>query len=85
MRQIVNVSVPVPEEVLLSLRVGSDEFALQMAMYTALKLYENQRLSIGQAAAFAEMDEMEFIRFLGQNRVSVFSSAADLSEDYQNA
>lgn len=85
MRQIVNVSVPVPEEVLLSLRIESDEFASQMALMTALKLYESRKLSVGQAASFAGMDELDFIRFLGQHKVSIFGPASEVEEDYQNA
>ena len=85
MRQFVNINIPVPEEVLLSLRVESEEFAAQMKALTALKLCENRKLSIGQAAAFAGMDEAGFIRFLGQHKVSIFGSVSDIAEDYANA
>jgi predicted HTH domain antitoxin len=85
MNQVVNVSVPVPEEILLSLRVESDEFANQMKVLAATKLYEQQKLSIGQSAAFAGMDKLSFIKFLGQNKISVFAPASELEEDYQNA
>jgi len=84
-KQYVNVNVSVPEEVLLSLRLEGKEFASQMKALTALKLCEQQKLSIGQAAAFAGMDEVTFIKFLGQNKVSIFGSASDIREDYQNA
>ncbi|MDR1061278.1 MAG: UPF0175 family protein [Clostridiales bacterium] len=85
MKQFVNITVPVQEEILLSLRVGSEEFAEQMKAMTALKLCENRKLSIGQSAAFAGMDEADFVKFLGRNNVSIFGSAADIAEDYQNA
>lgn len=85
LKQIVNITVPVPEEVLLSLRVENSEFASQMARFCALKLFEGRKLSIGQSAAFAGMDETDFIRFLGQHRVSIFGSTTDVAEDYQNA
>ncbi|MDR1481741.1 MAG: UPF0175 family protein [Synergistaceae bacterium] len=85
MKQLVNISVPVPEEVLLSLRYEHNEFASQMKSLTALKLCENHKLSIGQASALAGMDEAEFIRFLGQNKVSIFGSASDIAEDFRNA
>ena len=85
MRQFVNINVPVPEEVLLSLRVEVDEFAIQMKTLTAMKLCESRKLSIGQAAEFAGMDETDFIRFLGQHKISIFGSAADIAEDYANA
>jgi hypothetical protein len=65
MKQIVNISVPVPEEVLLSLRTETNEFASQMKTLTALKLCEEHKLSIGQSAALAGMDEADFIKFLG--------------------
>ncbi|MDR0453736.1 MAG: UPF0175 family protein [Deferribacteraceae bacterium] len=85
MKQFVNINVLVPEEVLLSLRVENDEFALQMKKLTALKLFENRKLSIGQSAAFAEMDKTDFIKFLGQHNVSIFGLASDIAEDFRNA
>jgi predicted HTH domain antitoxin len=75
----------VPEEVLLSLRVESDEFAAQMKSLTALKLFESHKLSVGQAAAFAGMNELDFIKYLGQHKISIFGSAADIAEDFANA
>jgi len=43
------------------------------------------KLSVGQAAAFAGMDEVDFIRFLGQHRVSIFGTASEIAEDFANA
>ena len=85
MNQLVNINVYVPEEILLSLRTEADEFASTMKVMAALKLYENGKLSIGQAAALAEMDEIDFIRFLGKNRISIFGSVSDITEDFKNA
>ncbi|MDR3331442.1 MAG: UPF0175 family protein [Synergistaceae bacterium] len=85
MKQSVTISVPVPEEILLSLRVETSEFASQMKTLTALKLCENHKLSIGQAAALAGMNEADFIKVLGQNKVSIFGSASEIAEDFRNA
>jgi hypothetical protein len=85
MEQFVNVNVPVPRDILLSLRVESDEFATQMRALTALKLCENHKLSIGQAADFAGMTEGDFIKFMGQHGISILGSIADITEDYANA
>ncbi|MDR1699795.1 MAG: UPF0175 family protein [Lachnoclostridium sp.] len=82
---MISVTVPVPEEVLLSLRMESEEFIMHMKMLTALKLCENRKLSIGQSAAFAGIGEEEFIKFLGSNKISIFGSVSDISEDYKNA
>jgi predicted HTH domain antitoxin len=84
-KQVVSVTVPVPEEILLSLRMESKEFIMHMKMLTALKLFENRKLSIGQSAALAGMGEEEFIKFLGDNKISIFGSASDITEDYRNA
>ena len=85
MNQYVNVTVPVPEEILLSLRVRGEEFANQMKALTSMKLYEQEKLSLGQAAAFADMDLLSFMKFLGQNKISVFGSSEEIEEDYKNA
>jgi hypothetical protein len=85
MDQFVNISVPVPRDVLLSLRVEGDEFAVQMRALAALKLCESHKLSVGQAAMFAGVTEEEFIKFMGQHGVSIFGSIADITEDYANA
>jgi len=33
----------------------------------------------------AEMDEIEFVKFLGRNKVSIFGSPSEIAEDYKNA
>jgi len=85
MNQYINVTVPVPEDILLSLRVEEDELALQMKTMVAMRLFEQQKLSLGQSAEFAGMDKLSFIKFLGQNKISVFASAAEIEEDYKAA
>ena len=85
MKQFTNINVPVPQEILLSLRVNDEEFAIQMKTLAAVKLYEERKLSIGQAAAFADMDESDFIKLLGKHKVSIFGSITDIAEDYANA
>jgi predicted HTH domain antitoxin len=85
MQQYTEINIPVPDEILLSLRLNGDEFATQMKIITAIKLYESQKLSIGQAAAFAGMSEQDFIRLLGKHQISIFGSISDIAEDYANA
>ena len=85
MRQNVNINISVPEEILLSLREDSDEFAANMKLMAAIKLYENQKLSVGQSAQLAEMPEEDFIKILGKNRLSIFGTIQDTRGDYKNA
>jgi hypothetical protein len=85
MKHNVNISVSVPEGILLSLREENDAFGAQMKKWSALKLCENHKLSVGQGAELADMDEVDFIKYLGQNKVSIFGSAEDIAGDYKNA
>lgn len=55
-------------------------------MIVASKLYEDGKLSSGQAAEVAGLSKRAFIELLGRYGVSVFSnSIADLQQDIANA
>jgi len=55
-------------------------------MIIAAKLYEDRKLSSGQAAQIAGLSKRAFIELLGRYGVSVFSnSISDLHSDIDNA
>ena len=55
-------------------------------MIIASKLYEDRKLSSGQAAKIAGLSKRTFIELLGRYGVSVFStSLTDLKSDIANA
>ena len=83
----INLNISVPSEILLTLRENDKQLALDMKRYTALKFFEDRKLSIGQCSELAEMAEEDFIRFLGKNRISLFdySNLGSLKEDLANA
>ena len=55
-------------------------------MLLSTKLYEQGKLSLGQAAEFAGMPKREFAEILGKYGVSIFNyPASDLSKDLSNA
>jgi predicted HTH domain antitoxin len=83
----VNINIAVPQEILLTLREQEDDFALNMKRWTTLKLYANKKLTIGQCAEFAEMNEEDFIKYLGLNKISIFTfnDFEELKEDIKNA
>lgn len=83
----VNINITIPGEILLTLRENDKQLALNMKRYTAVKLYQDKRLSVGQCAELAEMAEEDFIRLLSENKVSIFdfNSVAELKEDFANA
>ena len=66
-----------------------DELDLEdydFSMIIASKLYEEGKLSSGQAATIAGLSKRAFIELLGRSGVSVFStSLIDLESDIANA
>ena len=58
----------------------------ELIMIIASKLYEDGKLSAGQAAEIAGLSKRTFIELLGRYGVSVFSeSVTDLHSDIKNA
>lgn len=82
-----SINISVPSGILLTLRENDKQLALDMKRYTALKLFNDRKLSVGQCAELSEMPEEDFLRFLGENSVSLFdySSQGVLREDMTNA
>ena len=58
----------------------------EIAMLLAARLYEQGKLSLGQAAEVAGLSKRTFAEMLGSYNVSIFNfPAADLSKDVANA
>lgn len=58
----------------------------QLAMLVASQLYEQGKLSLGQAAEVAGLTKRTFAELLGSYNVSIFNfPASDLSRDVTNA
>lgn len=58
----------------------------EVALIVACKLYEDGKLSLGQAAQLAGYSKRAFAELLGKNNVSIFNyPASDLSADVANA
>lgn len=53
----------------------------------ALDLYKNKGVSLGYCACIVEMTKEEFLQYLGQNGISIFSYASEneLLEAVSNA
>lgn len=58
----------------------------EAAMLLATKLYEQGKLSMGQAAELAGFSKRTFMELLGRYGVSIFNyPASDLANDVKNA
>lgn len=67
------VSINVPEEILLDLHENEDDFAAYTKCMLAINLYKNKKISLGYCADIADMTKEDFIKYLGQNDISIFS------------
>lgn len=67
------VSINVPEEILLNLHENENDFAIYMKCMLAVDLYKNRKVSLGYCADIADMTKEDFIKYLGQNNISIFS------------
>ena len=72
------IKLQIPDEV--------DLKECDFSMIIASKLYEDGKLSSGQAAKIAGLSKRAFIELLGRHGVSVFSTVlSDLKSDIANA
>ena len=70
----------------LNIPDGVDLKDYDFSMMIAAKLYEDAKLSSGQAAQMVGLSKRAFVEILGKYGVSIFSSAiADLHSDITNA
>ncbi len=60
--------------------------SMQVAMLVASRLYEQGKLSLGQASELAGLTKRTFAELLGTYNVSIFNyPASDISRDVVNA
>ncbi len=80
-------TISIPEEILFSLRESESQLISEMKKITAMKYFNEKKLSIGQSSILAEMSEENFIKYLSQNNVSIFQhfTKEDIIRDIDNA
>ena len=72
------MSINIPEKVLLAEKTDAASFARELRMLAAVKLYELGRLSSGRAAELAGVQRVEFL--LSLERYKVFPLEAELRD-----
>ena len=75
-----------PDEILISLKEDEKHFLREVKILAAVKLYELNRLSLGKASKLAGLDKIDFIKVLGEHKVSIFKlNEEELAKDVKNA
>ena len=76
------VSVNIPESVLYDIGMNIKEATNFVRRAVALAYYKEQKVSVGYCAEIAEMSEEDFIKFLSENKISIFDFAD--TEEFMN-
>lgn len=79
------LEMDMPSELLFLLRETEESFKEKVKLWTSIKLFEDKKLSLEQAAEFAGYSKTAFIEILGKSKVSIFNyPAEELGEDIEN-
>ena len=82
-----NLSIQIPEEVLLCVNKSEQDLAAYTGKILAMNLYEKHQISLGHGAQIAGLPEEDFIYELGRAGISIFSftSEQELASELANA
>jgi predicted HTH domain antitoxin len=71
------MSLVIPDDILEAAQLSSAELRQEIAIL----LFQQQRLTLGQAARLAESDQLTFQRLLASRRISPHYDSAEFAED----
>jgi len=81
----INLSIPVKESILFSLKESTDEFSQELLYLSAFMLYKRRKLSLGKAAELAGYNKIDFIFKLKTEGEDVFDYNDDEMDEIFNA
>lgn len=80
------ITMTIPDESLLALKVAPDQAGDELRMLAAVKLYDMKRVSSGAAAGLAGIPRAVFLQRLGDYGVATFRQTEDeLLEEIRSA
>jgi predicted HTH domain antitoxin len=71
------VSLVIPDEIVQATHLSPAELRVEIAVL----LFRERRLTLGQAARFAEIPQPDFQRLLGRRRIPLHYGVEQLEED----
>lgn len=81
------IALDIPSEILYDIRMTEEDAASFVRRLVALNFYSEHKISLGYCAQIADMDIKAFIRYLGENGISIFrfDNEAEFFEEMKNA
>jgi predicted HTH domain antitoxin len=73
------MGVIIPDEILQAAHLKDTE----LLQVVALLLYEQERLTLGQASKLARMSQLQFQHLLGSRQMTIHYDVSDYEEDVQ--
>lgn len=82
-----SINVNIPDDVLYDTKMSHDATEQYVRRIVALTYYTKNGVSLGYCSEIAGMSKSDFINFLGENGISIFSfdNEEELLEDMYNA
>ncbi len=80
----INLSIPVKESILFSLKESTEEFSQELLYLSALMLYKRRKLSLGKAAELAGHTKIDFIVKLKTENEAIFDYTDDEIDEIFN-
>jgi len=83
--QTIDISFPVKEGILTSLKETKDEFTKDVIFLSSLLFYRKRRLSLGKAAELAGLSKVDFITKLQEEKEHIFDySENEMDEIFED-
>jgi len=77
MDDILKITIPIENRILLSLKKTKEEFEKDVKYIIALTLYKKKKISLGKAAKLAGYTKIDFIHKLQLEREIIFEYSED--------
>ena len=71
------MTVTIPDDVLKSAQLSEVELKVELAV----ALFQQDRLTLGQAATLAQMPQLDFQRLLGNRKIAIHYGFEQLEQD----
>jgi len=79
------VNISISDDILHTLNENEAELAHTMKVYTAMQLFRESKLSLGQAAKLAGMYKIEFMQECGRHEIPVIDyDSSELQEELKS-